>query len=69
MPVIVIEQHQAITTNADPGSSTSAPAPPTTARRIVFEGTAAGLVAERSTLTGEHLAAYVSSGAEARAPR
>jgi hypothetical protein len=27
--------------------------------RIVFEGTLADLVAARSTLTGEHLAAYV----------
>ncbi|HEY0152392.1 MAG TPA: hypothetical protein VGB92_10360 [Longimicrobium sp.] len=27
--------------------------------RIVFEGTPAELVAARSTLTGEHLAAYV----------
>ncbi|MEX0791008.1 MAG: excinuclease ABC subunit A, partial [Actinomycetota bacterium] len=27
--------------------------------RIVFEGTPAGLVSARSTLTGEHLAAYV----------
>ena len=29
--------------------------------QIVFEGTAADLVAARSTLTGEHLAAYVGS--------
>ena len=29
--------------------------------RIVFEGTPADLVADRSTLTGEHLAAYVGS--------
>ena len=29
--------------------------------RIVFEGTPADLVAARSTLTGEHLAAYVTS--------
>ena len=28
--------------------------------RIVFEGTPADLVAARSTLTGEHLAAYVN---------
>ena len=28
---------------------------------IVFEGTPADLVAARSTLTGEHLAAYVGS--------
>ena len=29
--------------------------------RIVFEGTPAELVAARSTLTGEHLAAYVGT--------
>jgi excinuclease UvrABC ATPase subunit len=29
--------------------------------RIVFEGTPADLVAARSSLTGEHLAAYVSA--------
>ena len=29
--------------------------------RTVFEGTPADLVAARSTLTGEHLAAYVSA--------
>ena len=29
--------------------------------RVVFEGTPAELVAARSTLTGEHLAAYVAS--------
>jgi excinuclease UvrABC ATPase subunit len=29
--------------------------------RIVFEGTPATLVAARSTLTGEHLAAYVGT--------
>ena len=29
--------------------------------RIVFEGPPAGLVAARSTLTGEHLAAYVGT--------
>jgi excinuclease UvrABC ATPase subunit len=29
--------------------------------RIVFEGTPADLVAGRSTLTGEHLAAYVGA--------
>jgi len=28
---------------------------------VVFEGTPAALVADRSTLTGEHLAAYVSA--------
>jgi excinuclease UvrABC ATPase subunit len=31
------------------------------AGRIVFEGTPADLVAARSTLTGQHLAAYVGS--------
>jgi excinuclease UvrABC ATPase subunit len=30
--------------------------------RIVFEGTPADLAAARSTLTGEHLAAYVGGG-------
>jgi hypothetical protein len=29
--------------------------------QIVFEGTPADLVADRSTLTGEHLAAYVGT--------
>ena len=29
--------------------------------RVVFEGTPADLVANRSTLTGEHLAAYVGA--------
>jgi excinuclease UvrABC ATPase subunit len=33
--------------------------------RIVFEGTPADLVAARSTLTGEHLAAFVGSGPKA----
>ncbi len=33
--------------------------------RIVFEGTPGELVAARSTLTGEHLAAYVGSRADA----
>jgi excinuclease UvrABC ATPase subunit len=34
--------------------------------RIVFEGTPADLVAARSTLTGEHLAAFVGSHPKAR---
>ena len=34
--------------------------------RIVFEGTPADLVAARSTLTGEHLAAYVGTGQPSR---
>jgi excinuclease UvrABC ATPase subunit len=58
--VIVIEHHQAVMAHADwiidlgPGAGHDG-------GRIVFEGTPAALVAARSTLTGEHLAAYVSS--------
>ncbi len=37
--------------------------------RIVFEGSPADLVAERSTLTGEHLAAFAGNCAEAVAAR
>jgi hypothetical protein len=43
------------------GSSTSAPGAGYDGGRIVFEGTPADLVAARSTLTGEHLAAYVGT--------
>jgi excinuclease UvrABC ATPase subunit len=56
--VIVIEHHQAVMAHADwiidlgPGAGQDG-------GRIVFEGTPADLVADRSTLTGEHLAAYV----------
>ncbi|MFD8620590.1 ATP-binding cassette domain-containing protein [Streptomyces sp. NPDC059513] len=56
--VIVIEHHQAVMAHADwiidlgPGAGHEG-------GRIVFEGTPADLVADRSTLTGEHLAAYV----------
>jgi excinuclease UvrABC ATPase subunit len=56
--VIVIAHHQAVMANADwiidlgPGAGHGG-------GRIVFEGTPADLVAARSTLTGEHLAAYV----------
>ena len=56
--VIVIEHHQAVMAHADwiidlgPGAGHEG-------GRIVFEGTPAELVAARSTLTGEHLAAYV----------
>jgi len=56
--VIVIEHHQAVTAHADwiidlgPGAGHDG-------GTIVFEGTPAELVASRSTLTGEHLAAYV----------
>jgi len=56
--VIVIEHHQAVMAHADwiidlgPGAGHDG-------GRIVFEGTPAGLVAARSTLTGKHLATYV----------
>ena len=56
--VIVIEHHQAVMAHADwiidlgPGAGHDG-------GRIVFEGTPADLVADRTTLTGEHLAAYV----------
>ena len=57
--VIVIEHHQAVMAHADwiidlgPGAGHDG-------GRIVFEGSPADLVTTRSTLTGEHLAAYVS---------
>jgi excinuclease UvrABC ATPase subunit len=57
--VIVIEHHQAVMAHADwivdlgPGAGHDG-------GRVVFEGTPAELVARRSTLTGEHLAAYVA---------
>ena len=56
--VIVIEHHQAVMAHADwivdlgPGAGHDG-------GRVVFTGTPADLVAARSTLTGEHLAAYV----------
>jgi excinuclease UvrABC ATPase subunit len=56
--VIVIEHHLAVMAHADwiidlgPGAGHDG-------GRIVFEGTPADLVAARSTLTGEHLAAFV----------
>jgi len=56
--VLVIEHHQAVMAHADwiidlgPGAGHEG-------GRIVFQGTPADLVAARSTLTGEHLAAYV----------
>ncbi|MFJ2648031.1 ATP-binding cassette domain-containing protein [Streptomyces sp. NPDC087420] len=56
--VVVIEHHQAVMAHADwiidlgPGAGHDG-------GRIVFEGTPADLVADRTTLTGEHLAAYV----------
>jgi excinuclease ABC A subunit len=58
--VIVIEHHQAVMAHADwivdlgPGAGHDG-------GRIVFEGTPADLVAARSTVTGEHLAAYVGT--------
>jgi excinuclease UvrABC ATPase subunit len=58
--VIVIEHHQAVMAHADwiidlgPGAGHDG-------GRMVFEGTPADLVAARSTLTGEHLAAYVGA--------
>jgi excinuclease ABC A subunit len=56
--VIVVEHHQAVMAHADwiidlgPGAGHDG-------GRVVFEGTPAELVEARSTLTGEHLAAYV----------
>ncbi|MEH3156644.1 MAG: excinuclease ABC subunit UvrA [Gordonia paraffinivorans] len=56
--VVVIEHHQAVMAHADwivdlgPGAGHDG-------GRVVFEGTPADLVADRSTLTGRHLADYV----------
>ncbi|WP_130177512.1 excinuclease ABC subunit UvrA [Cryobacterium sp. SO1] len=58
--VIVVEHHQAVMAHADwiidlgPGAGHDG-------GRIVFEGTPADLVTARSTLTGQHLAAYVGA--------
>jgi excinuclease UvrABC ATPase subunit len=58
--VIVIEHHQAVMAHADwiidlgPGAGHEG-------GQVVFEGTPADLVADRSTLTGEHLADYVDA--------
>jgi excinuclease UvrABC ATPase subunit len=63
--VIVVEHHLAVMAHADwivdlgPGAGHDG-------GRVVFEGTPADLVAEPSTLTGEHLAAYVSPGRRTR---
>jgi excinuclease UvrABC ATPase subunit len=63
--VIVIEHHQAVMAHADwiidlgPGAGHDG-------GRIVFEGTPADLVAAKSTLTAEHLAAFVGGGSKAR---
>jgi excinuclease UvrABC ATPase subunit len=58
--VIVIEHHQAVMAHAD-WIIDLGPGPGHEGGRIVFEGTPADLVAARSTLTGEHLAAYVGT--------
>jgi excinuclease UvrABC ATPase subunit len=58
--VVVIEHHQAVMAHADhlidlgPGAGHDG-------GQVVFEGTPAALVAARSTLTGQHLAAYVGA--------
>ena len=58
--VIVIAHHQAVMAHADwiidlgPGAGHDG-------GRIVFEGTPAELIADRSTLTGQHLAMYVGA--------
>ncbi len=58
--VVVIEHDQAVMAHADwiidlgPGAGQDG-------GKVVFEGTPADLVAARSTLTGEHLASYVSA--------
>ena len=57
--VIVIEHHQAVMAHADwiidlgPGAGHDG-------GKLVFEGTPAQLVRDASTVTGEHLARYVS---------
>jgi excinuclease UvrABC ATPase subunit len=64
--VIVIEHNQAVMAHADwlidlgPGAGHDG-------GRVVFEGTPADLVAAKSTLTGEHLAAFVTNRPEAAA--
>ncbi len=58
--VIVVEHHQAVMAHADwiidlgPGAGHDG-------GRIVFEGTPADLVAARTTLTAQHLAAYIDA--------
>ncbi|MCK9896852.1 excinuclease ABC subunit UvrA [Frankia sp. AgB32] len=58
--VIVVEHHQAVMAHADwiidlgPGAGHDG-------GQIVFEGTPTDLVADRSTLTGQHLASYVGA--------
>jgi excinuclease ABC A subunit len=66
--VIVVEHHQAVMAHADwiidlgPGAGHDG-------GRIVFQGTPAELVADRATLTGEHLAAYVGATGQPRRSR
>ena len=66
--VLVIEHHQAVMAHADwiidlgPGAGHDG-------GRVVFEGTPAQLVTERSTLTGEHLAAYVGASTARKTAR
>ena len=66
--VIVIEHHQAVMAHADwiidlgPGAGHDG-------GTVVFEGAPAELVAARSTLTGEHLAAFVDNRPKAGKPR
>jgi excinuclease UvrABC ATPase subunit len=63
--IIVIEHHQAVMAHADwiidlgPGAGHDG-------GRIVFEGTPADLIAARSTLTAQHLAAYAAPGRGSR---
>jgi excinuclease ABC A subunit len=57
--VIVIEHHQAVMAHAD-WIVDLGPDAGHDGGRVVFEGTPADLVGARSTLTGEHLAAYVA---------
>ncbi|HVV85381.1 MAG TPA: excinuclease ABC subunit UvrA [Kofleriaceae bacterium] len=65
--VIVIEHHQAVMAHADwiidlgPGAGHDG-------GRVVFEGPPAALVAARSTLTGQHLAAFVGAPAAPASP-
>jgi excinuclease UvrABC ATPase subunit len=62
--VIVIEHHQSVMAHADwlidigPGAGHDG-------GRVVFEGTPADLVAAKSTLTGQHLAAFVGGRSKA----
>jgi excinuclease UvrABC ATPase subunit len=58
--VIVIEHHQAVMAHAD-WIIDLGPRAGHDGGRIVFQGTPGDLIADRSTLTGEHLAAYVGT--------